>query len=90
MNAVSLVPVGTETGGGGGGQDQDLDLDLEDSPLVSSCPKTDGVWLVEQFQRSCLNWFWHSETARRAPSWTLGSRKDVLWHRLLWRGLRGT
>lgn len=65
-------------------------LVLQNSPLVSSCPNTGGSWDVEQFQRSSLNWFWHSDTASRAPSRRLGSRKGFLRHRFCCRRLRGS
>lgn len=59
------------------------------SPLVSSAPNTARSPVVEQFHRSCRNWFWHSATPSRAPSWTLGSSSGFLRHSSRCRGLSG-
>lgn len=55
---------------------------------MSSYPNRGGSEEVEQFQRSCRNWFWHSATASCAPSCKLGSRKGFLMHSSLWWSLK--
>jgi len=56
-----------QAGGGGGRGGVDARVYL---PFLSILPKIDPPWLcsvvTEQFQRRCLNWCWHSWTARRA------------------------
>lgn len=40
--------------------------------------------VVVQFQRSCLNWYWHSEMPRLAPALTLFMASGWFWHTAIW------
>lgn len=53
------------------------------SPMSIISPKTDDEFVVEQFQRSFSNCFWHSVIPRFAPRLRVGMRSGLDWHTLI-------
>ena len=51
--------------------------------MLITSPNTDEALVVEQFQRSFSNCFWHSVIPSLAPCFSVGIRSGLFWHTLI-------